>query len=190
MHNENNPQAPWLAHIPLDARHQQVAHVIVHPGRAVVPPEGLREMLRFDPDGQGGWVSAAQADTGRWGYVDGEGHWRVPPTLQNTRSFSDEGLGRFCQDGRWGFVDMSGAVVIAPAFADARPFRNGLSAVLVGDEDLAARHPDQVGWRIIDDLPLAARRQPHYRGHQPRRARMTSVQPPRHGQHSRPPIIH
>ncbi|MFN7152319.1 MAG: WG repeat-containing protein [Acidovorax sp.] len=150
MHNENNPQAPWLAHIPLDARHQQTAHVIVHPGRAIVPPEGLRGLLRFDPDGQGGWVGAAQADDGRWGYVDGEGHWRVPPTLQNTRSFSDEGLGRFCQAGRWGFVDVAGTVVIAPAFADARPFRNGLSAVLVGDEDLAARHPDQVGWRIID----------------------------------------
>jgi hypothetical protein len=150
MHNENKPRAPWLAHIPLDAHPQQMAHVIVHLGRATVPPEGLRDVLRFDTDGQGGWVSAAQADSGLWGYIDAEGHWRVPPTLQKTRSFSDEGLGRFCQDDRWGFVDTAGATVIEPAFADAKPFRNGLSAVLVGNAELGERHPDQVGWRIID----------------------------------------
>lgn len=143
MHNENNPQAPWLARIPLDPHHQRAAVAIVHPGRAVVPPQGLREVVRFDADGQGGWVSAAQADDGRWGYIDGEGHWRVPPTLQDAGSFSDEGLARFCLEGRWGFVDLAGAVVIAPVFADARPFRNGLSAVLTDDAGRAS-------WRIID----------------------------------------
>ncbi len=26
-------------------------------------------------DGQGGWIAAAMADDGRWGYIDGEARW-------------------------------------------------------------------------------------------------------------------
>ena len=128
------PAPPWLASIPLEPSCQSPALVIVHPGRAVVPPEGLKAVLRFNADGRGGWVSAAQADNSLWGYIDGEGCWRVPPALQNARNFSEDGLARFCDRGRWGFVDLAGAVVIPPTFDNAHPFRNGVSAVQVGQD--------------------------------------------------------
>ncbi|MBD9392762.1 WG repeat-containing protein [Acidovorax sp. ACV01] len=139
-HNDTEPTPPWLASIPLTPSHQTLALVIVHPGRAVVPPEGLAEVLRFWADGCGGWIGAARAASGLWGYIDGEGRWRVPPTLQNARSFSEDGLARFCDGGRWGFVDLAGTVVIPPAFDNAQPFRNGLCAVQIGQD----------AWRIID----------------------------------------
>ena len=131
---------PWLASIPLEPSHQTLALLIVHPDRAVAPPEGLVEVLRFWADGRGGWLGAARAANGLWGYIDGEGQWRVPPTLQNARSFSEDGVARFCDGGRWGFLDLAGAVVIPPAFDNAHPFRNGLCAVQVGKD----------AWRIID----------------------------------------
>ncbi|MBV7456219.1 WG repeat-containing protein [Acidovorax sp. sif1233] len=139
-HNDTEPTPPWLASIPLMPGHQALALVIVHPGRAVVPAEGLGEVLRFWADGRGGWIGAARAAHGPWGYIDGEGRWRVPPTLQNARSFSEDGLARFCDGGRWGFMDLAGTVAIPPAFDNAQPFRNGLCAVQVGQD----------AWRIID----------------------------------------
>ncbi|KQO26637.1 hypothetical protein ASF11_02835 [Acidovorax sp. Leaf76] len=138
--NDTEPTPPWLASIPLEPSHQTLAVLIVHPGRAVVPPEGLAEVLRFWADGRGGWIGAARAAHGLWGYIDGEGRWRVPPTLHNARSFSEDGLARFCDGGRWGFIDLTGAVVIPPAFDNAQPFRHGLSAVQVGQD----------AWRIIN----------------------------------------
>ena len=144
MHNDSDitteQAAPWLASVPLETRCQTPALVIVHPGRAVVPPEGLKAVLRFHANGLGGWISAAQADNALWGYIDGEGQWRVRPTLQNARNFSEDGLARFCDGGRWGFVSLAGEVVIPPTFDNAHPFRNGVSAVQVG----------QGAWRSID----------------------------------------
>jgi hypothetical protein len=131
---------PWVASIPLSPDGSRNAHVIVHPDRAVAPAGGLRSLLRFNADGHGGWVSAAQAGDGRWGYIDGEGRWRVPPTLENARNYSEDGMARFLQDGRWGFVNLAGEVVIAPRFEDTRPFRDGLCAVKVAEN----------AWRSID----------------------------------------
>ena len=138
--DNTEPMPPWLARIPLDPGHQSQALVIVHPGRAVASPDDLAEVLRFWADGQGGWLGAARTASGLWGYLDGEGQWRVPPTLQNARSFSEDGVARFCEGGRWGFLDLAGAVVIPPTFDHAHPFRNGLCAVQVGKN----------AWRIID----------------------------------------
>lgn len=138
--DESDLQAPWLASLPLEPGYQDAALVIVHQGRAAVPPEGLAQVLRFHADGQGGWIAAARATQGRWGYIDGEGRWRVPPVLQKAYSFSTDGLARFCQDGRWGFLDLAGRVAIAPTFDNAQPFRNGVCAVQVGKS----------AWRILD----------------------------------------
>jgi len=140
--NKHTPPiaAPWIASIPLSADGAAFALLIVHPGRAIAPPEGLRAVMRFNADGEGGFVAAAMAGDGCWGYIDAEGHWRVPPTLENARDYSEDGLARFCQGGRWGFVNLAGEVVIAPAFEDTRPFRGGLCAVMVGKN----------AWRIID----------------------------------------
>ena len=144
MNHPKNTQdsgaAPWVASIPLSADRSRYAHVMVYHGKAVVPAEGLRRLLGFHADGQGGWISAAQAGDGRFGYLDGEGRWRVPPTLEDARTYSWDGLARFRQGGLWGFVDLAGQVVVPPRFVDARPFRGGLCAVQVGDK----------AWRTID----------------------------------------
>ncbi len=144
------PAAPWLASIPLQPSCQTPALVIVHPGRAVEPAEGLKAVLRFNPDGRGGWISAAQAGNSQWGYIDGEGRWRVPPTLQDARDFSEDGLARFCDGGRWGFVNLAGEVVIPATFDNAQPFRNGLSAVQVGKN--AWRSIDRQGQPTSDEI--------------------------------------
>lgn len=132
--------APWVASIPLSVDGTRYARVIVHQGRAISPPEGLQTLFRFNADGQGGWIAAAKADDGRWGYIDAEGGWRVPPTLESARNYSEDGMARFQQGGRWGFVNLAGEVVIPPDFEDTRPFRDGLCAVKVGKN----------AWRIID----------------------------------------
>ena len=36
-------------------------------------------------------ISLAQAGNGRFGYLDGEGRWRVPPTLEDARTYSWDG---------------------------------------------------------------------------------------------------
>lgn len=132
--------APWIARIPLSPERNRQALVIVHADRATRPAEGLQTLLGFHADGQGGWISAAQADDGRWGLIDAEGRWRLPPTLENARGYSVDGLARFQQGGLWGFVDLAGAVAMAPRFLDVRPFRHGLSAARVGEDE----------WRILD----------------------------------------
>lgn len=132
--------APWIARIPLSPDRGCQALVIVHAGKATRPAEGLQSLLGFHADGQGGWISAAQAEDGRWGFIDAEGRWRVAPTLENARGYSVDGLARFQQGGLWGFVDLAGAVAVAPRFLDVRPFRHGLSAARVGEGE----------WRILD----------------------------------------
>lgn len=138
--NTTTAAVPWVASVPLSPDGTRHARIIVHPGRAVAPPEGLQTLFRFNADGQGGWIAAARADDGRWGYIDAEGRWRVPPTLESARNYSEDGMARFQQGGRWGFVNLAGEVVIAPGFEDTRSFRDGLCAVKVGEN----------AWRTID----------------------------------------
>lgn len=120
---------PRLARVPLKADDQAHALLIVQDGRAIEPAGGLCQVLRFVPDSAGGWVGAAQAGDGRWGYIDGQGTWRVPATLDEARNFSADGVARFCDQGRWGFLDLAGQVTVAPRFCAARPMRGGVAAV-------------------------------------------------------------
>lgn len=139
-HFAHEPHAPWLASLPLDPSYGEQALLIVHAGRAVAPPEGLGEVLRFQADGQGGWIAAARTASGRWGYVDAEGRWRKPPTLQKAAPFSSDGLAGFCDGGRWGFVDLAGQVVIPPRFDHVHPFRHGVCSAQTGKN----------AWCIVD----------------------------------------
>ncbi|WP_311222075.1 MULTISPECIES: WG repeat-containing protein [unclassified Acidovorax] len=137
--NDHTHAPPRLVRIPLQADDQAHALLIVQGDRAIEPTGGLCQVLRFVPDGAGGWIAAAQAGDERWGYIDGEGAWRVPPTLDNARSFSSDGVARFCDQGLWGYLDTAGRVLITPRFDDARPMRGGLAAVKTGN----------AAWRIV-----------------------------------------
>jgi len=90
MHRDRPPAsaaaAPWLASLPLDPACGEVALLIVHQGRAAAPAEGLREVHGFHADGAGGWIAPARAADGGWGYIGGDGQWRVPPALQQARA--------------------------------------------------------------------------------------------------------
>ncbi|GGY16038.1 hypothetical protein GJV26_26685 [Massilia dura] len=104
-----------------------------------VPHPALLDLMgAFVDDLHGGWIAAARSESG-FGYISGEGEWVVAPTLQDARSFTEDGLARFRADDRWGYRDLRGAVAIAPRFDDAAVFRHGLAAVKDGAQ-----------WRYID----------------------------------------
>ena len=134
------PATPCLAKVPLDADRQAYALLIVHADRAIAPQPALRQVVEFESTPHGGFISAAQAHDGGWGYVNEQGLWLVAPTLDNARGFTEDGVARFCRAGRWGYLNLLGQEVIAPQFDDARPMRNGLAAVKIGPH----------AWRIID----------------------------------------
>lgn len=134
------PATPCLAKVPLDADRQAYALLIVHADRAIAPQPALRQVVEFESTPHGGFISAAQAHDGGWGYINEQGQWLVPPTLDNARGFTEDGVARFCRAGRWGYLNLLGQEVIAPQFDDARPLRNGLAAVKTGPH----------AWRIID----------------------------------------
>ena len=94
-------------------------------------PELLDLIGEFVDDGDGGLIAAARSTTG-FGYIDGCGRWVVPPTLQDTRTFAEDGLARFQAGELWGYVDLRGKVVIDAQFEDARAFRRGRAPVRNG----------------------------------------------------------
>ncbi|WP_422844650.1 WG repeat-containing protein [Acidovorax sp. M2(2025)] len=146
MHRDRPPAsaaaAPWLASLPLDPACGEVALLIVHQGRAAAPAEGLREVHGFHADGAGGWIAPARAADGGWGYIGGDGQWRVPPALQQARGFcaGSDGLAAFCDGGRWGFIDLAGQVALAPVFEEVHPFSQGVAPV---------QRPGD-GWCLVD----------------------------------------
>ena len=64
------PATPWLAKVPLGADGQTHALLIVHADQAIAPTPALRQVVEFEDNGQGGFISAAQALDCRWGYID------------------------------------------------------------------------------------------------------------------------
>ena len=80
------PATPCLAKVPLDADRQAYALLIVHADRAIAPQPALRQVVEFESTPHGGFISAAQAHDGGWGYINEQGQWLVPPTLDNARA--------------------------------------------------------------------------------------------------------
>lgn len=117
--------------------------LVLHQGRPHGPAGGLRALREFTADGHGGWIAAARAASGGWGYLDGQGRWRSPPTWADARSFGANPLARCRVGERWGYAERSGALALAARFEEARPFHHGLAAV---------RGPAAGGWGFIDAL--------------------------------------
>ena len=133
---------PLLLKLPLRADKSVCRTLMVHDGKVVVGTSGesFRTVGTFFDDGRGGWIAAALADSGKWGYINERGEWLIAPALDEARAFSDDGMARFRQDGRWGFVNRLAQVVIAPQFEDVTSMCAGVAGVQTG------RHV----WRIID----------------------------------------
>lgn len=145
MTDTSKDHAPFrVAFVPLSANGQSHCYVVLRQSAdgalAALPVEGLQAIREYRPQGDGGWICAARAADGSWGYLDGDGTWCAAPAYQDARSHSDEGLARIRQNDLWGYADLTGALAIPARFVGARPFAHGFAAVSVGDNS----------WRVID----------------------------------------
>lgn len=70
---------------------------------------------------------APAKDRGLWGYVNGDGSWKVKPAFDAAGPFY-EGLARVKKGEHYGFVNKQGVMVIAPTLDDAHDFSSGLAA--------------------------------------------------------------
>ncbi len=70
---------------------------------------------------------------GKWGFIDTEGHLRIPAIYSDVGEFS-EGLAPVSMDELWGFVDGSGKWVVQPLFERAENFRDGFAPVKIDDK--------------------------------------------------------
>lgn len=107
--------------------------LFINAGQVTEPSPAVSGVLaRFEDDGHGGGIAAAETVDGSFGYIDRRGTWIVAPTLDNARAFGDNGLARFCSDARWGYLNVRGETVITPRYEDAQAFSQGLAAVRTG----------------------------------------------------------
>lgn len=70
-------------------------------------------------------------ESGRWGYVDREGSWKITPAFKSAELFSG-GLAAVRTDAGWGFVDQQGDIRIQPRFGAVGDFKSGIAPVRVG----------------------------------------------------------
>jgi WG containing repeat len=77
---------------------------------------------------------------GKYGFVDDDHNFVIPPRFDRTQGGFSEGLAAVCKgqcavdEGPWGFIDTKGHVVIDFQFGSAYDFSDGLAPVRVGDE--------------------------------------------------------
>ena len=75
--------------------------------------------------------------TGKWGYLDKQGHFVVPPQFDVAQDFA-EGLAAVEiggeKTGKWGYIDLTGHYVVNPQFDWTTGFGEGLAAVQIGND--------------------------------------------------------
>ena len=96
-----------------------------------------------------GMIAVADA-SGKWGYVNKKGTWKIAPQYDYAQAFAENGLaavrmadtmdadGRITAEGKWGYIDKKGNLKIAAQFDEAGMFdENGYAVVGIfnnGDE--------------------------------------------------------
>lgn len=68
---------------------------------------------------------------GKWGYIDPEGNWRIPPQFEEAVLLS-ENLAAVRSTAGWGFIDKNGKERIPIQFSAVRNFKSGRAAVRLG----------------------------------------------------------
>ena len=131
---------PQLFSIPLGTSVSETALIVLHQGQAVPAYPYIVNITGFLPDGEGGWISVARHENGKWGYINALCQWVVAAELDEAKAFANDGLARFCQHGKWGYLNLRGDVVIAPQYEDVSAFNHGLAAVKLGKRR----------WAVID----------------------------------------
>ncbi|MBC3909314.1 WG repeat-containing protein [Undibacterium umbellatum] len=123
---------PLLFSIPLDVSRSNIALIVLHQGQAVSAYPDIVNIAGFLSDGQGGWISVARHQNGKWGYINAQCQWVVAAELDEARAFSEDGLARFCQLGKWGYLNLRGEVVIVPQYEEVSAFSHGLASAKLG----------------------------------------------------------
>ena len=77
---------------------------------------------------------AAVCADGKFGYIDPQGDYRIPPKFDYAERFC-EGLALVCADGLWGYIDETGEYVIAPQYQFASSFSGGCAYAKLPDEE-------------------------------------------------------
>lgn len=65
---------------------------------------------------------------GKYGYVDAEGNFVIPPRFDGADVFS-EGLAVVLDSGSFGYIDTRGTLAIPAVYRHARAFRDGYAPV-------------------------------------------------------------
>ncbi|SDD42286.1 WG containing repeat-containing protein [Algoriphagus faecimaris] len=89
-------------------------------GWLVKPTDSLENIY----NGQEGLFPAQK--NGAYGFVDGEGNWKIPPTFQEVTPFS-EAKAAFKAGLLWGLMNDQGSILSAPQWDEIKPFRQGLA---------------------------------------------------------------
>ena len=73
---------------------------------------------------------AAVRQKDKWGYIDREGYFVIPPQFTDAEGFS-EGLAVVEKNEKYGYIDKNGTFVIAPQFEYANSFTEGVAIVFI-----------------------------------------------------------
>lgn len=142
------PVLPWEAEtteLPQPDRDMVhgIGKVVCHGQAGLIDSHGsIRLPCRFQDVGLPSEELVPAKETNRWGFVDLEGHWVIPPQFDLARSFSD-GLAAVLRDGAFGFVNPSGSLQIPFEFSDTGFAFQGLIPV-------ARLSQGQPRWGLID----------------------------------------
>ncbi len=103
--------------------------IVCHGQAGLIDTHGsIRLPCRFQDVGLPSEELVPAKETNRWGFVDLEGNWIIPPQFDFARPFSD-GLAAVLLNGSYGFVNRSGALQIPFGFSDAGYAFQGLIPV-------------------------------------------------------------
>lgn len=79
--------------------------------------------------------AAPVKQNGKWGVIDTDGHFVIPPAYQDTGPHFDQGLLAVKEKGLWGFIDGKGQYVVPAQFKAVHPlFSEGYTAVQSKDK--------------------------------------------------------
>ena len=76
----------------------------------------------------------------RWGYIDEQGGFQIPPHYTRVEAFQDNGLAVVTMDGQSGLIDTRGQFIVKPIYDSISPFSEGRAVAL-----------DQQGFKVIDE---------------------------------------
>jgi len=113
-----------------DRRHGWLYGLANEAGRLVVEPS-FREIQGFGPN----LLAGASDREGRYGFINLQGVWAVPPVFGRVEPFAANGLAPACRAGEelWGYIDAAGEFVIPPIYELAFTFDGDRAKVRSAD---------------------------------------------------------